>query len=147
MEVTIERKLYFDTLKDDLQTKRVYRSENVAFSDEQKLSEINLKIFFLEVVGDIAFRSKYGEGFEIFFCGKGVFNYSFAGYKEIYMLKNEHFTMSSVLHELAHAVKKMGKNPHGKAFCNRYISLVREYISQQKAEELKVQFKKNKVLF
>lgn len=134
-------------MRDDLQTKRVYRSENSVFSDEIKLSEVNLKIFFLKVVGDVSFRAKYGEGFQIFFCGSNLFNYSFAGYKEIYILKNEHFTMSSVLHELAHAVKKMGKNPHGKAFCNRYINLVREYICQDKAEQLKIEFKKNKVLF
>lgn len=96
---------------------------------------------------DRHFRDLYGEGYEIFFCGKNLFNYSFAGFKEIYILKDQHFTMSSVLHELAHAVKKIGKNSHGKAFCRRYLKFIEKYISKEKSEELKEEFKKNKVLF
>ena len=134
-------------MKDDLQTKRVYKSENEVFADEPKLSELNLKIFFIKVVGDEFFVSKYGRGYELFFCGKNLFDCSFAGYKEVYLLKNEHFTMSSVLHELAHAVKKMGKNPHGKAFCQRYLKFIELYLSLDKAQELRKSFKKHKVVF
>jgi len=134
-------------LKDYLQTNRIYKSENIVFSDEKKLSETTMKIFFLSIVMDRHFRDLYGEGYEIFFCGKNLFNYSFSGFKEIYILKDQHFTMSSVLHELAHAVKKIRKNSHGKAFCRRYLKFIEKYISKEKSEELKEEFKKNKVLF
>ena len=134
-------------MSEKLQAKKVYRSENFVFSDEKLLSEIQLKIFFLKVVGDNEFVAKHGQGFQIFFCGTALFDYSFAGYKEIYMLKNEHWTMSSVLHELAHSVKRVRKNPHGKAFCNRYLYFIRKYLSEEKSEQLKIQFKKNKVSF
>jgi hypothetical protein len=134
-------------MKDDLQTKRVYRSENKVFSDEEKMSELMIKLYFNKVTRSSWFRAKYGDGYSLYFCGDYLYDYSYAGYKEVYLLKNEHFTKSSVLHELAHAVKRLRSKPHGISFCKRYLELINIYIGKEKFLELKKTFLKNKVNF
>lgn len=134
-------------MKDDLQTKRVYRSENKVFSDEEKLPELSLKLYFNKITRSRWFQAKYGEGYSLYFCGNYLFDYSYAGYKEIYLLEDEHFTISSMLHELAHAVKRLRSKPHGRQFCKRYLELVSIYMGEDKYLELKKTFIKNKVKF
>jgi len=120
----------------DRQQKKLYSAENKVFKNESQLTETQLKKFFYLVTGDPWFVEKYGRGFSLYTVGEGMFDHSFAVYKEIYILNPVHFTEASLLHEISHAVKRVRKEPHGTAFQKRYIELVKKYISNEKGEEL-----------
>ena len=120
--------------------KKIYDAENEVFKDEVKLSEIQLKKFFYHVIGDNWFKSKYGEGYRLYIIGD-YYDYSFAIYKQIYILEYEHFTEASVLHEICHSCKRVRRNPHGKAWQSRYVEMVKRFISLDKGEELEKVFK------
>ena len=120
---------------------KIYDAENRVFADEQKLSEIGVKKFFYQIVGDSWFINKYGEGYKLYIVGN-YYDYSFAIYKQIYILEYEHFTEASVIHEICHSVKHVRGNPHGKAWQKRYIEMVGRYISIEKAEQLAEEFAK-----
>ena len=70
------------------------------------------------------------------------FDHSFSYKKSIYILEYQHFTVSTLCHELAHACKKIRSNPHGKAWQKRYVEMVGRYMGAEKAEELLEEFKK-----
>jgi len=120
---------------------KVYDAENRVFADEQKLSEIGVKKLFYHIIGDPWFINKYGEGYKLYIVGD-YYDYSFAIYKQVYILEYEHFTEASVIHECAHSVKRVRSNPHGKAWQKRYAEMVGRYISIEKAEELAREFAK-----
>lgn len=120
---------------------QIYAAEERVFQNEEKLTEIQLKKFFCQIVGDPWFIKKYGEGYRLYTVGD-FFDYSFAYYKQIYILEREHFTEATVLHEICHACKKTRSNPHGKAWQKRYVEMINRYISMEKAEELAEEFKK-----
>ncbi len=120
---------------------KAYRAESKVFKKEKKLSEEKVKLFFEEVVGSKWFKKKYGEGYLIYFVSDNLSQGSFALYKEIYLIKS-HFTQSSVLHELAHAVKRPRKNHHGKAWQKRYVEMVKIFIDKKLGSMLELEFNK-----
>lgn len=120
---------------------KIYDAENRVFQNEEKLTETQVKKFFYHVTGDPWFINKYGEGYHLYIIGD-YYDYSFACYKQIYILEHEHFTHATILHECAHSCKKTRSNPHGKAWQKRYVELVSRYISMEKAEQLAEEFKK-----
>lgn len=125
----------------DSSANAVYSAENKVFEGENLLSETRLKQFFCHMVGDPWFKNKYGEGYRMYTIGD-FFDHSFAYKKSIYILEYQHFTVSSLCHELSHSCKQVRSNPHGKAWQKRYVGMVGKYICSEKAEELAEEFSK-----
>jgi len=125
----------------DVQANNCYKAEQKVFENEDRLSETHLKQFFYHIIGDPWFKNKYGEGYRMYTIGD-YFDHSFSYKKSIYILEYQHFTVSTLCHELAHACKKIRSNPHGKAWQKRYVEMVGRYMGAEKAEELLEEFKK-----
>lgn len=121
---------------------KVYEAENEVFKNERTYTETQIKKFFFLITGDNWFINKYGTGYKMYSIGPNFFDASYGCYKEIYLLENEHFTQSTVCHELMHACKHIRRNPHGKAWQKRYVDMVKIYISNQMGEELEQRFSK-----
>ena len=119
---------------------KIYHIEDEIFRDDPKLSQKEIFDYFSEVVSSKEFP--YGP-VKMYICGpKAWENKSVAVEGEIYVLENTHFQKYIILHEIAHAVKRGGKNPHGKAWQKRYVDLVRIYLDKARAKELESGFKK-----
>lgn len=125
----------------DPHQKLAYAAENKVFEGEDRLSEFHLRQFFFFIIGDPWFKDKYGEGYSMYVIGD-YFDHSFAYNRSIYILEYQHFTVSTLCHELAHSCKKVRSNPHGKAWQKRYVEMVGKYICPSKAEELAEEFAK-----
>jgi hypothetical protein len=122
--------------------KKIYDAEYRVFKDEDKLTETQIKKYFFHITGDPWFINKYGTGYKLYVIGPRFFDASYGDYKEIYLLEYEHFTISTLCHELCHSCKKARKNPHGKAWQKRYVEMAKRYISNEKGEELAEAFGK-----
>ena len=111
---------------------KVYRIEDIVFEKEPLVSEAELRNYFNFVIGN--------DPIKMYFCGPKM-ECSFALHGEIYILE-EHFKKYIILHEIAHAVKRPAKNPHGKAWQKRYCDLVEKFLDRDGARELRLAFQK-----
>ena len=121
---------------------KIYKAENEVFENERIFTETQIKKFFFLIVCDNWFKDRYGTGYKMYSIGPNFFDASSGCYKEIYLLENEHFTESTVCHELMHSCKHVRGNPHGKAWQKRYVEMVKRYISIEMGEELEEKFSK-----
>lgn len=131
----------------DRYANKVYKSEETVFGNEPLQTRDKIVLFYLSVISSDFFVDKYGKiMFDMQILPKNTKEKcSFACNPYIIRIHPHQQQEYIVLHELAHAVKILKTPYHSKAFCLRYIGLVRYFLSEEQAEALKTEFRKNKI--
>ena len=119
---------------------KVYRAEDWVFRNHPNLKEKEVFEYFQEVISSKEYPYN---PVKLYICGPAAWgNKSVAFSGEIYLLEGAHFKKYIILHEIAHAVKRPAKNPHGKAWQKRYVDLVEKFLDRDGASELRLAFQK-----
>lgn len=135
----------------DPQKKRVYSAEREAFKDQKYITQCKARLFLASIISSEWYMLKGYPPVNIEFMssnlrGNSVYHYAY--YQHIFLAKN-YVTESDIIHELSHAVVNCGKgnNPHGKAFCRRYLNFTGMYMSQDYYSALREAFLRHRVKF
>lgn len=133
----------------DPQKRRLYKAEREAFFHYPRITVCKAKLFLASIISSEWYTLKKHPPVELHFMESKIKQgavYHYAYYQNIF-LSQEYMTEADVIHELSHAVIdcSRGNNPHGKAFCRRYLGFTRMYLSEDDYQRLKGSFIKYRV--